>query len=90
MTRYEISEAFEINMNYLSEKFKKGTGMTVFHFIEFEKITRAKFLIGEENDLSIEEISKIFGIQKTNQFRAKFKKYYYLTPGQYRIFLNSR
>ena len=90
ITRYEIAEKFNINMNYLSEKFKRDTGITVFQFIEFEKITRAKNLLDLAEDLTIEEISMIIGIRKVNQFRWKFKKYYHITPGQYRLSLKNR
>lgn len=90
ITRYEIAEKFNINRNYLSEKFKRDTGITVFQFIEFEKITRAKYLLNLTDSLTIEEISKVVGIRKVNQFRWKFKKYYHITPGQYRRSLKNR
>ena len=84
LTRYKIAEKFQINISYLSERFKKDTNMSVLHFIEFEKMMRAEMLIKTRSDLSIESISRILGFGKPEQFRLKFKKYFVLKPYQYR------
>lgn len=84
LTRYQIAKKFNINISYLSERFKKDTNMSVLHFIEFEKMMRAERLIKTRSDLSIESISHILGFAKTEQFREKFKKYFVLKPCQYR------
>jgi two-component system, response regulator YesN len=84
LTCYKIAQQFNINISYLSGKFKKDTNFSLFDFIEQEKIMRAKILLNTRNDLSIVEISKMFGLEKTDQFRNRFKKYFFITPGKYR------
>ena len=87
MTRYMIADHFGINKNYLSEKFKEETQMTVLQYLDFEKMKRAQDLIKTRPDLTIREISHLVGIEKLSQFRAKFKKAYLLSPGRYRLLI---
>lgn len=84
LTKYKIAEAFHINKNYLSEKFKKETNTTVYGFLNFEKMKRAEKLLTTRFDLSVEDISRRVGIIKCRQFRRKFKNIYGLNPGKYR------
>lgn len=84
LTRYRLANTFGINKNYLSEKFKADTQRTVYEFIEFEKMKRAEKLLKTRTDLSVKDISRMVGVVKYVQFRAKFKKIYGLKPGEYR------
>ena len=84
LTRYIIAENLGINKNYLSEKFKEETQMTVLQFLDFEKMKRAERLLKARPDLSIRKISDLLGIEKLSQFRMKFKRIYNLNPGRYR------
>lgn len=90
LTRYEIAEKFNINISYLSGKFKKDTKMSVLNFIDFEKVSRARYMLEDRTDLTVEDISNLIGISKSNQFRIKFKKFYFITPGSYRKALKKR
>ncbi len=85
LTRYKIADIFGINKNYLSKRFKGGTKMTLFEFINFEKMKRAENLLITRRDLSVKKISRRIGIEKYKQFREKFKKIYGVKPGRYRI-----
>lgn len=89
LTRYKIADHFGINKNYLSEKFKKETQMTVLQYLDFEKMKRAEGLMKTRPDLTVREISNLLGIEKLSQFRAKFKKAYLLGPGRYRRLIKS-
>lgn len=89
LKRYKIAEKFNINKNYLSEKFNKSTKMTVHEFIQIVKIKRVEELLKSRIDLTIERISEIIGIKKTHQFRKKFKKLNGLNPQKFRN-LNKR
>ena len=84
ITRYHIADKFGVNQNYLSHKFKKHTKMSVLQFIDFVRISRAALLLRERPDLAISEISKKIGLQKCDQFRAKFRKKFFINPQQYR------
>ena len=87
LTRYMIADYFGINKNYLSEKFKKETQMTVLEYLDFEKMKRAEELMKKRPDLTIRKISDLVGIEKLSQFREKFKKIYILKPGRYKKLL---
>jgi AraC-like DNA-binding protein len=84
LTRYQIADYFGVNKNYLSEKFKNETQMTVLEYLDFEKMKRAERLLQTMPELTIREISDLVGIEKLSQFRKKFKKIYILKPGRYR------
>lgn len=86
ITCYQIAEEFKINNCYLSSKFKKDTNILLFDFIEGEKMIRARRLLETRLDLTIEDISRMSGSEKIEQFRAKFKKHFFVTPGIYRKF----
>lgn len=89
LTRYQLADRFGINKNYLSEKFKEETQMTVLQFLDFEKMKRAEWLLKTRPDLSVRKISDLLGIVKVNQFRSKFKKIYGVKPGRYRSLLKN-
>jgi two-component system, response regulator YesN len=84
LTRYRIADHFGLNKNYLSEKFKEETQMTVRQYLDFEKMKRAEGLLRTKPDLSIRKIADLVGIEKLCQFRVKFKKAYHMSPGRYR------
>jgi AraC-like DNA-binding protein len=90
LTRYKIAQKFKINISYLSKRFKKDTKMSVFQFIEFQKMLRAEYLIRARHDLTIETISRKLGFGKTEHFRLKFRKYFLLNPLQYRCLFRKR
>jgi len=85
LTNYRIAGLFGINKNYLTDCFKRTMNMTVFDFINFEKMKRAEKLLVTRYDLSVEEISRRMGIARCKHFRRKFRKIYGLNPGKYRL-----
>jgi len=84
LTCYKIAEQFAINKNYLSRKFKNSTQMSLSNFIEHVRIKRSEILLETSQELTIDEISKLVGIEKCHQFRKKFKKKNGINPGIYR------
>jgi len=84
LTRYKIANHFGINQNYLSEKFKKKTQMTVWEFLNFEKMKRAEFLLRTRHNFSVAAISEMVGFAKCQLFRKNFKKVFGVNPGKYR------
>lgn len=84
LTRYKIANHFGINQNYLSEKFKKETQMTIWQFLNFEKMRRAEFLLRTFHNLSVVTISKMVGSEKCQLFRKNFRKVFGINPGKYR------
>lgn len=90
LTKYQLAGKFGINKNYLTERFKKEMNMTVFDFIDFEKMKRAEKLLTTRYDLSVEEISKRMGIARCKHFRKKFRKIFGLNPGKYRLLFKNQ
>ena len=74
---------------YLTEKFKKETGMSVSTYVRRAKAERARLLL-ESTDLSIREISDRLAFNTVNYFIQCFRETVGCTPAAYRkrIFKN--
>ena len=68
---------------YLTEKFKKETGIPVSHYIRFAKVERAKVLL-ESTEMSVREISDRLAFNTVNYFIQSFRDTVGCTPAQYR------
>lgn len=68
---------------YLSEKFKKETGVPLFLYARNAKIKRAKLLL-ESTDLSIKEIAEKLAFTTQNYFIKCFREEAGCSPTQYR------
>lgn len=68
---------------YLTEKFKKETGVPVSTYIRFAKVERAKVLL-ESTDLSVREIAERLAFNTVNYFIQSFRETALCTPAQYR------
>lgn len=78
-----ISNELHVNKYYLCHSFKKASGMTVFEYITFVRISKAKQLLLKTTK-SISEISLEVGFDNFAYFSKTFKKYEGITPMQYR------
>ena len=68
---------------YLTEKFKKETGVPLFLYIRYAKIERARVLL-ESTDLRIREIAERLAFNTVNYFIQSFRDTAGCTPAQYR------
>ena len=68
---------------YLTEKFKKETGVPVSTYIRFAKVERAKVLL-ESTDMSVREIAERLVFNTVNYFIQSFRETVGCTPAQYR------
>ena len=68
---------------YLSDKFKKETGVPLFLYIRYAKTERAKLLL-ESTDLTVREISEALAFNTPNYFTKCFREVVGCTPAQYR------
>ena len=68
---------------YLTEKFKKETGVPVSQYIRFAKVERAKVLL-ESTDMSVREIAERLAFNTVNYFIQSFRETAGYTPAQYR------
>ena len=68
---------------YLSEKFKKETGIPLFLYIRYAKVERAKVLL-ESSELSVREIAERLAFNTPNYFIQCFRDTTGYSPAQYR------
>jgi len=80
----ELSEAFHFNPNYLSQYFKKQTGMNFSEYVASRRVEKAKAML-ETTDMSIGDIAASVGIQDYRTFSKLFKRYTNQSPSLYRM-----
>jgi YesN/AraC family two-component response regulator len=90
LTRYKIANKFDVNENYLSKRFKKDTGVSLFDYIESAQMYQAAELLKERHDLSIGDVQRKVGVEKGQHFTKKFKKILGISPSQYRNIFRDR
>lgn len=78
-----LSRIFNISDAYFSTLFKKETGITLTNYIQKLRMKEASRYL-KESDFKVIDIASIVGIPDLNYFIKLFKKYYKMTPTQYR------
>ena len=84
LTSHTIAQKFNVDENYLAKRFKKDTQVSLVDYIESAQVHMAAELLKESEDLSVAEVQKMVGVEKTSQFYKKFKKILGISPAQYR------
>lgn len=79
----EIADHFNCSPSYLFNLFKRRTGYSLIHFFNLKKMQKACEYL-KYTDLSIKEISFKTGIQDPLYFSRAFKKYFGISPKDYR------
>ncbi|KRM62419.1 AraC family transcriptional regulator [Paucilactobacillus vaccinostercus DSM 20634] len=77
-----ICQSLNISTGYGHRVFRKVYGSTPLHFIEEQKYSKAKMLLGIP-DYSIEEVAYMTGFNSLSNFSKQFKKWSNLTPSKY-------
>lgn len=83
VTRTKLAEAFYLSPNYLSRLFRKETGTGLSEYIQNERMQLARRLL-LQNKLSINQIAIETGYPSFAHFSKQFKKFFGMTPGEYR------
>lgn len=83
ITLQQLAEASGLNPHYLSQLFKKETGLTLMNYIQWERIEEAKKLLDHSND-TIASIGARLTFYDQAHFIKVFKKHAGVTPRQYR------
>lgn len=84
LTLDKVGADFDISPNYLSRKFKKQTGKNFVQYINDKRMERAAELL-TETDMTVVKISELIGFNDQQYFHKLFKKYYSVTPIEYRM-----
>ena len=78
----EIAEYFHISQSYLCKLFHEN-GTTVTTVIQEIRLQQARSLL-EQSDLSVQNIAELVGYHDLTYFIKLFKRYFSVTPYQYR------
>ncbi|MBQ3437118.1 MAG: response regulator [Fusobacterium sp.] len=78
-----LSEKLELSSGYLSTILKKYFGIPFQDYILQKRMEKAKLLL-LTTELKNHKIAEQIGFEDVNYFITKFKKYYKITPKQYR------
>ena len=79
----EIAAAAGFSQNYLNRKFREAAGIGVHEYLVIVRLRSAALEL-ESTGRSVTEIATRCGFSDGNYFKDVFKKYYGLTPREYR------
>lgn len=80
----QMAETLGYNRAYLSRVFKRATGMTPVTFLLRLRIDKARLLLRERPELTVEQIAASVGIPDALYFSKQFKRIYEQSPSSYR------
>jgi two-component system, response regulator YesN len=83
LTLEDISGAVFISPKYLCSLFKDEMGITIFDYITKLRMDKARELL-LQSEMQIQSIGSTVGYSNVQSFIRFFKRYYLLTPEQYR------
>lgn len=83
----DIAPAIGISRTYLTHKFSELEGMTIQQYILKERCEHAANLL-KYSDYSIAIISEYFCFASQSHFGSSFKRFYGMTPKEYRLLHN--
>ena len=78
-----VAKAVSMNESYLSRIFKNETGKNLMYFINEIKMDRAIKLLKDRN-IMVKEVSAKVGIDDQFYFNKLFKKFYEISPSEFR------
>jgi AraC-like DNA-binding protein len=83
ITTEQLADFLYMNRQYLCERFKRETGMTVGQFLTGRKIDEAKRLL-RTTGMSIAQISEFLSFSSQSHFQNVFKRITGVTPKAFR------
>ncbi|TMV47388.1 helix-turn-helix transcriptional regulator [Paenibacillus mesophilus] len=78
-----MAEKLETSPKYFSNYFKKTFGINFIEYLNRVRLAQAKELL-KQTELSVAEIGERTGYQNSSTFTSTFKKYYGISPSDYR------
>lgn len=79
----ELCKKLHVSQSYLYQSFMEVTGMSTKEFMDTYKLKRIEVEL-KQSDTPIRNISEQYGYSSVNAFSSQFKKYYGISPLQYR------
>lgn len=81
-----LAYSFDIDRYKLSRQFKRHNNMTLEKFLFKEKMSRAAFLLKAVENITVREVAERIGFCTSGYFIQKFKEYYGIRPGKYKMY----
>lgn len=79
----QISKKVYLSINYVNSIFKKETGKTIFDYLIYIRMEKAKELL-KNPYCKVYEVAEAVGYKSTNYFTSLFKQYVGVKPMEYR------
>jgi AraC-like DNA-binding protein len=79
-----IADYVYLSPGYLSTLFKTENGITVFDYLTNVRMEKAKVVLLENKNMKIQDVANMLGYNSSQSFIRYFKKYYNMTPNQFR------
>ena len=79
----ELAQKYGLNYSYLSQLFKKAIGVSFVEHLTNIRLTHACSMLSETY-ISVADIAEAVGFRDYHYFCSTFKRYYGVTPSQYR------
>jgi len=86
----DMAESLGYNRAYLSRIFKQATQMSPVTFLLKLRIDKGRLLLRERTELTIEQISASVGIQDALYFSRQFRRFYAMSPTEYRVAITQK
>jgi AraC-like DNA-binding protein len=83
----QVAQAANTSANYLSEKFKEATGISLVRYIAQVRYEKAARLL-QDSKVRVSEIAFATGFQSLSQFNRIFKSFAGKSPTEYRATAN--
>ena len=78
-----LAETLDMNESTLSRLFKSETGINLNYYINEKRMKKAKELL-QEPAYKIKDVANAVGMEDQLYFNKVFKKYYHVSPSDYR------
>lgn len=81
-----LADIFGVNRSHLSRMVRRDLGLKVEKMLKNEQMLRAAHILQlpENEHVTIKKISDDLGFSRSDHFIRLFRRYYHLTPVQYR------
>lgn len=83
LTIHTVSEKFDIHPNRVYEIVREQTGLSLHNYILSIRMKKASLLLAS-TELGVSEVAQACGYDASCTFHRVFKKYYGVTPAEYR------
>lgn len=80
----KLANVFEVSESFLSRTFRRSKPCTIGKYIFRERMFRAASLLKENKHTTIKSLSEAIGFYDYEYFIRTFKKFYGVSPCQYR------